>query len=103
MPWLFQPARMYRAYRPRLFLVLMSTFTDAAFAPSAVGKFLFTPLSRLSGHERYTASLSIRRGQGSQTQDSVYTFKPEFTCRDSALAYAAEQGRGWLYGQPVLA
>ncbi len=45
---------------------------------------------------RFTASLSIRRGQGSQTQDSVYTFKPEFANRDSALAYAAQQGRDWL-------
>jgi len=101
MLWLFQPARMYRACRPRLFLVLMSSFTDTAFAPFAVGKFLFTPLSRLSGHERYTASLSIRRGQGSQTQDSVYTFKPEFACRDSALAYAAEQGRVWSHDSAV--
>ena len=103
MSWLFQPACMYRASRPRLFLVLMSTFTDTAFAPFAVGKFLFPPLTRSSGHECFTASLSIRRGQGSQTQDSVYTFKPEFACRDSALAYAAEQGRDWLRGNAALA
>ena len=81
----------------------MSTFTDTAFAPFAVGKFLFTPLTRSSGHERFTASLSVRRGQGSQTQDSVYTFKPEFSCRDSALAYAVEQGRGWLHAHSALA
>ena len=77
--------------------------SPSTFAPFAIGKFLFTPLTRSSGHERFTASLSIRRGQGSQTHDSVYTFKPEFTCRDSALAYAAEQGRDWLRGNTALA
>jgi hypothetical protein len=82
----------------------MSTLAPLApFAPFSDGKFLFTPLSRSAGHERYTASLSIRRGRGSQTQDSVYTFKPEFACRDSALAYAAEQGRHWLRGSTALA
>ncbi len=81
----------------------MSLSTFAPFAPFAVGKFLFTPLSRTAGHERYTASLSIRRGRGSQTHDSVYTFKPEFACRDSALAYAAQQGRDWLRSAEALA
>lgn len=81
----------------------MSSSTFATFAPFSVGKFLLTPLTRSSGLERFTASLSIRRGQGSQTQDSVYTFQPEFACRDSALAYAAEQGRDWLRGDIVLA
>jgi len=75
----------------------------SSFAPFAIGKFLLTPLTRSAGHERYTASLSIRRGQGSQTHDSVYTFKPEFACRDSALAYAAAQGRDWLRGTAALA
>jgi len=42
------------------------------------------------------ATLSIRRGQGSQTHDSVYTFKPEFASRDSALDYATQQGHAWL-------
>ena len=81
----------------------MSISTLVPFAPFADGKFLLTPLSRSAGHKRYTASLSIRRGQGSQTQDSVYTFKPEFDCRDSALAYAVAQGHGWLRGQTALA
>jgi len=45
----------------------------------------------------------VRRGQGSQTHDSVYTFKPEFTNRDSALAYAAQQGRDWLSACPAQA
>jgi len=67
-----------------------------SFAPFAAGKFLFTPLTRLASSGYFRACLSVRRGQGSQTHDSVYTFQPEFTHRDSALAYAAQQGRDWL-------
>lgn len=77
--------------------------TFAPFAPFTVGRYLFTPLTRASGAERFTASLSIRRGRGSQTHDSVYTFTPEFSCRDSALAYATQQGRDWLRAEPALA
>jgi len=69
---------------------------SSAFAPFAIGKFLFTPLSRSVRSGHFTAALSIRRGQGSQTHDSVYTFKPEFASRDSALDYATQQGHAWL-------
>ena len=46
--------------------------------PFTVGKFLITPLTRTDVAGRFIASLSIRRGQGTQTNDRVYTFKPEF-------------------------
>ncbi len=64
--------------------------------PFAVGEFRITPLSRSHGAGHHTALLSIRRGQGSQTNDRVYTFKPEFKTQDSALMYAAAQARYWL-------
>lgn len=64
--------------------------------PFAVGKFHITPLTRTHAAGHHTASLSIRRGQGTQTHDRIYTFKPEFKTRDSALMYAAAQGRYWL-------
>ena len=64
--------------------------------PFAVGEFRITPLSRSHGKGQHTALLSIRRGKGSQTHDRVYTFKPEFTTENSALMYAAAQGRYWL-------
>lgn len=64
--------------------------------PFAAGKFRITPLSQSHGAGHHTAVLSIRRGQGSQTHDRVYTFKPEFKTQDSALMYAAAQGRNWL-------
>ena len=64
--------------------------------PFAAGNFRITPLSRSHDAGHHTAVLSIRRGQGSQTNDRVYTFKPEFKSQDSALMYAAAQGRHWL-------
>ena len=79
--------------RPRPIVFLMSSHCTVPFT---VGKFLFTPLTRCVRSGRFTATLSIRRGQGSQTHDRIYTFQPEFANRDSALAYAAQQGRDWL-------
>lgn len=67
-----------------------------AAAPLSAGKFLITPLSRPAQAGGFAASLSIRRGQGRATHDRIYTFKPAFKCRDSALRYAAAQGRLWL-------
>lgn len=74
-------------------IVLMSFVSTHPFA---VGDFRITPLSRSQGSDQHTALLSIRRGRGSQTHDRVYTFKPEFKTQDSALMYAAAQGRYWL-------
>ena len=71
--------------------------------PFAVGDFRITPLSRSHGNDQHTALLSIRRGQGSQTHDRVYTFKPEFKTQDCALMYAAAQGRNWLVNPASLA
>lgn len=69
----------------------------------AVGKFRITPLSRSRGGDQHTALLSIKSGQGSQTHDRVYTFKPDFKTQDSALMYAAAQGRNWLVNPASLA
>jgi len=75
----------------------------ASSHPFAVGNFRITPLSRAHGAGHHTALLSIRRGDGAQTYDRVYTFKPEFKCQDSALMYAAAQGRSWLNNPASLA
>ena len=74
-------------------IVFMSFATTHPFA---VGDFRITPLSRSHGEGQHTAVLSIRSGQGRETHDRVYTFKPEFKTQDSALMYAAAQGRYWL-------
>jgi hypothetical protein len=71
--------------------------------PFTVGKFLITPLTRSNTAGHHTASLSIRRGAGSQTHDRIYTFMPEFTTQESALMYAAAQGRYWLINPASLA
>ena len=81
-------------------LLLMSSASTHSFA---VGKFLITPLTRAHTAGHHTASLSIRRGAGTQTHDRVYTFKPEFETQDSALMYAAAQGRYWLLNPASLA
>jgi len=75
----------------------------ASTHPIAIGNFRITPLSRSHGAGHHTALLSIRRGEGRQTYDRIYTFKPEFATQDSALAYAAAQGRCWLIKPASLA
>ena len=71
--------------------------------PFSAGKFLITPLTRSNAAGRFVASLSIRRGKGTQTHDRIYTFKPEFNSKDGALTYAAAQGRYWLLNPASLA
>jgi hypothetical protein len=74
----------------------------ASSHPFAVGNFRITPLSRSHDSGHHTAVLSIRRGEGSQTNDRIYTFTPEFKCQDSALMYAAAQGRNWMTNPSLL-
>ena len=71
--------------------------------PFQAGKYLVTPLSRTTANSRHTASVSIRSGEGRGTHDRIYTFKPEFATRDSALMYAAAQGRDWLVNPTAFA
>jgi hypothetical protein len=71
--------------------------------PFTAGKYLITPLARNAQSGTYTASLSVRRGKGTQTHDRIYTFLPEFASRDHALTYAAVQGRNWLSNPAVFA
>ena len=51
----------------------------------------------------FSASLSVRNGQGSQAHDRIYTFCPSFPSRESALHYAAEQGQNWLINPTAFA
>ena len=87
-------------YWPHLIRIFMSSISSLPFA---VGKFLITPLTRAGAAGQFIAALSIRRGQGTQTHDRIYTFKPEFKSQDSALTYAAAQGRYWLLNPASLA
>ena len=75
----------------------------ASTHPIALGNFRITPLSRSHDSGHHTALLSIRRGEGAQAYDRIYTFKPEFETQDGALMYAAVQGRYWLINPASLA
>ena len=62
----------------------------------SVGKYLVSPLTRLTDAGDYCASVSIRSGRGSGTHDRVFRFVPRFTTREGARRYAIEQGVNWL-------
>ncbi|MFZ9233364.1 MAG: hypothetical protein ACO226_03590, partial [Hylemonella sp.] len=63
----------------------MNTTLEKAFS---VGKYLVSPLSRLSESGRYLASVSIRSGSGRGTYDRVFRFVPQFDTQEGALQYA---------------
>ena len=62
----------------------------------SVGKYLVSPLTRLTDTGDYAASVSIRSGHGQGTHDRVYRFTPRFATHEGASRYALEQGIGWL-------
>ena len=70
----------------------MST-TQYAFTS---GKYLITPITRQDKGGSFTSVVSIRSGRGSSTHDKIFTFSPRFASQDSALRYAASEGRKWL-------
>ena len=61
--------------------------------PFQVGKFLVSPLSRLTEAGDYLASISIRSGRGSGTHDRIFRLLPRFASDHAALKYAASEGR----------
>jgi hypothetical protein len=71
----------------------MNTTLEKAFS---VGKYLVSPLSRLSESGRYLASVSIRSGSGRGTHDRVFRFVPQFDTQEGALQYAIDEGHNWL-------
>jgi hypothetical protein len=72
---------------------LMISISDKNFS---VGKYLVSPMTRLTGEGDYAASLSIRSGRGSGTHDRVFRFVPRFATPEGARTYAIEQGVSWL-------
>ena len=71
----------------------MNTTLEKAFS---VGKYLVSPLTRLTESGQYTASVSIRSGNGRGTHDRVFRFVPQFATREGALQYAIDEGHSWL-------
>jgi hypothetical protein len=86
------PPHCGRAIRPA---AIRKTFIDTSKSIQ-VGKYLVSPLARQLGADRYTASVSIRSGQGRGTHDRVLRLLPVFNDAACALRYATEQGLAWL-------
>ena len=80
---------------PLRLAAIRKTFIDTSNSIQ-VGKYLVSPLARQLGHDRYTASVSIRSGQGRGTHDRVLRLLPVFNDAPCALRYATEQGLAWL-------
>jgi hypothetical protein len=62
----------------------------------AVGRYLVSPLTRLTHDGAYAPSVSIRSGQGRATHDRVLRFDARFATREAAQHYAAQQGLLWI-------
>ena len=61
-----------------------------------VGKYRVSPLARQLDEGRFSASVSIRSGQGSATHDRVSRFSTLFDNAPAALHYATEQAMVWI-------
>jgi hypothetical protein len=72
---------------------LMTTNREKTFS---VGKYLVSPLTKLTPAGTYAPSVSIRSGQGRSTHDRVFRFVARFATREGATRYAARQGLLWL-------
>jgi len=66
-----------------------------------VGKYQLTPSAQITTSGSFTASLSIRSGQGSSTHDRVFRFLPCFGTAAAAKNYAIAQGKSFV-SQPAL-
>jgi len=58
----------------------------------ALGKFLISPLIRVTDDGGYAASVSIRSGRGSGTHDRVLRLSGRFASHESARCHALAQG-----------
>ncbi|MBN9409698.1 MAG: hypothetical protein J0H69_11165 [Burkholderiales bacterium] len=57
-----------------------------------IGRYLVTPLTRLTETGLYAASVSIRRGM----HDRIYRFTQSFTSDAAAMQYALTQARSMV-------
>jgi hypothetical protein len=67
----------------------MITHQESAFS---LGKYLISPLTKLTDAGDYAPSVSIRSGGGRATHDRIYRFVARFDTREAACRYACEQG-----------
>lgn len=67
--------------------------------PMQIGKYLVSAFAKPSACGGYAPSVSIRRGMGRASQDSVLRFDACFDDHARACRYALEQGLLYLKGQ----
>jgi hypothetical protein len=85
---------------PRRATVLAPCMTTTREKTFSVGRYLVSPLTRLTQTGCYAPSVSIRSGQGRSTHDRVFRFLARFPTREDAHRYAVEQGMLWLQAAP---
>lgn len=66
-----------------------------------VGKYQLTPSAQMNSSGSFTASLSIRSGQGCHSHDRIFRFLPSFGTAKAATHYALAQGKLFVL-QPQL-
>ena len=71
----------------------MKTKQEKTFA---VGKYLVSPLTKLTDAGTYAASVSIRSGNGPATHDRVFRFDARFPTPEGAHRFALDHGMAWL-------
>lgn len=64
--------------------------------PLLDGRCRLSPLSRRLDDGAFSASVSIRRGQGSASTDRVVRLAPRFDSEGDAMAYARQQATTWI-------
>jgi len=62
----------------------------------SIGKYLLSPLVKLTDSGRYAASVSVRSGRGCGTHDRIFRFVPSFATCEEATRYALIQGRSLI-------
>ena len=60
------------------------------------GKYLVSPLAKLTADGKFRASVSIKNGRNSGTHDRIFRFTPDFATHDVAIQYALAEGENWL-------
>ena len=61
-----------------------------------VGKYLVSPLVRRDTGGRYVASVSIRSGHASMTQDRLMRFTPRFDSAQAAVDFAKAEAFSYI-------
>lgn len=97
--WSYAQSVCFRLDQHGRFKTPCLTFLPLNITPAnalSVGKYLLSPLIKLTESGQYAASVSVRSGRGSGTHDRIFRFTPFFATREEATLYALNQGRSFV-------